>query len=129
MIVLTITNMKSIPAIKEEFNTVFPYLKLEFFKLKQEPGNTSKKKYFFEFEGHLKRLAKKDKDGFINITEDMEVNTLEQLFLDQFGLSAQVFRKSGSSWLETSYTVDWSLKRQNEAGQELSQFTRFRGIR
>lgn len=69
-------------------------------------------------------MQKKYLEGFIHITDDMPVSKLEQLFLDQFGLSVQVFRKSGSSWLETTFTDDWTLKRQNDAGMELSQFTR-----
>jgi hypothetical protein len=32
-----------------------------------------------------------------------------------------VFRKSGKTWLETSVTDDWTLKRQNEEGMELSR--------
>lgn len=62
---------------------------------------------------------KKKTTAPLEITEDMPVSTLEQLFQDYFGLSAQVFRKSGRSWLETSLTDDWTLKRQNDEGYEL----------
>lgn len=124
MIVLTITSAKNLNTIKEEFNAVFPFLKLEFFKHKHGIKDASPKRDLFESNLSLNTLPKKYLDGFIHISEDMPVSKLEQLFLDQFGLSVQVFRKSGNSWLETSFTDDWTLKRQNDAGNELSQFTR-----
>ena len=128
MILLTIDTTKNISSIKEEFNSIFPYLKLEFFKHKHGISNPSPKKDLFESSINLNQITKKYRDGFINITQDIEVGKLERLFQDQFGLSVQVFRKSGSSWLETTFTNDWSLKRQNETGKELSQLTRFRDI-
>jgi hypothetical protein len=36
-------------------------------------------------------------------------------------LSVQVFRKSGKSWLETTFTDGWTLKKQNQEGIDLSQ--------
>lgn len=62
---------------------------------------------------------KKKTTAPLELTEDMPVSAVEQLFQDYFGLSAQVFRKSGGSWLETSLTDDWTLKRQNDEGFEL----------
>jgi hypothetical protein len=57
------------------------------------------------------------------MNEYTTVRVLEQLFLEQFGILAHVLRKSGNSWLETTKTEDWTLKRQNDEGKELSQFT------
>jgi hypothetical protein len=37
-----------------------------------------------------------------------------------YGLSVQVFRKSGNVWLETSATDNWTLRQQNNEGAELS---------
>lgn len=124
MIVLTITTAKNLLTIKEEFNAAFPYLKLEFFKHKHGVKGVNPKRDIFESNLNLKTLPKKYVDGFINVTEEMPVGRLEQLFQEQFGLSVQAFRKSGSSWLETSVTDEWTLRRQNDAGKELSQFTR-----
>jgi hypothetical protein len=49
------------------------------------------------------------------------VQDVEQLLWDAFGLSVQVFRKSGNLWLETTVTDQWSLAYQNEQGRELSE--------
>jgi hypothetical protein len=51
----------------------------------------------------------------------MLVSELENLFEDKFKLSVQVFRKSGKSWLETTFTDGWSLKKQNQEGLDLSK--------
>ena len=54
----------------------------------------------------------------------MKVFELEDSFQTLFGISAQVFRKSAGSWIETSVTDDWTLKQQNDQGKELSDFVK-----
>jgi hypothetical protein len=56
----------------------------------------------------------------IIISEDMLVSEFENQFSEKLKLSAQVFRKSGGSWLETTFTDSWTLKKQNDEGLELS---------
>ena len=51
----------------------------------------------------------------------MLVSELEKQFNDKLQLSAQVFRKAGKSWLETTFTDSWSLRKQNLEGMELSK--------
>jgi hypothetical protein len=50
----------------------------------------------------------------------MTVTDFENALMDQFGLSAQVFRRSGNLWLETTITDYWTLKQQNEHGREIT---------
>ena len=50
----------------------------------------------------------------------MTVGELEKLFRERFGANIQVSRKSGTLWLETTMTDNWTLKQQNEHGRELS---------
>ncbi len=124
MIVFTITNSDNLELIKNEFTLAFPFLKLEFFKHKHKVMAASPKKDLFERNLSLTELPKKYQKGFIHVTEEMLVSDLEKSFEEQFGLSAQVFRKSGRSWLETSKTDDWTLQHQNKEGNELSLFIR-----
>lgn len=49
----------------------------------------------------------------------MKVSELEAL-LSKVGLPAQVFRRSGNVWIETSLTNDWTLAQQNYEGELLS---------
>ena len=72
-----------------------------------------------------KRLVQKIKnDGTIEVKPEMNVSTFEKLFEDRFGLYVQVFRKSGSIWLETSATDSWTLEQQNEEGKSLAHHLR-----
>jgi hypothetical protein len=48
----------------------------------------------------------------------MKVGELEHAFNVKFGLSAQVFRKSGEIWLQTTTTDTWTLAKQNEVAME-----------
>ena len=52
----------------------------------------------------------------------MTVGDLEQRFQDVYGLSVQVFRKSGKVWLETTVTDNWTLDEQNDKEQSLSNY-------
>ncbi len=54
------------------------------------------------------------------VSEDQTVLEVEQFFKLHFNLNAQVFRKSGNNWLETTLTDSWTLKKQNQEGMELS---------
>ena len=46
------------------------------------------------------------------------VSELEESFYNKTGISAQVFRKSGISWLQTIVTDSWTLEQQNTRGKE-----------
>jgi hypothetical protein len=59
-------------------------------------------------------------EGELEFTEQTRVNELEGRFQDDFGLSVQVFRKSGKLWLETTATDNWTLAEQNNQGEELN---------
>jgi hypothetical protein len=61
--------------------------------------------------------------GTLTITPQMTVANLEQGFADVYGLSVQVFRKSGKVWLETTVTDNWTLEEQNRQGEALSKLT------
>ena len=106
--------------IQKEFNEAFPYLKLEFFKHNHNTfaGNP---KNDMQVPGEvIKQVSKGNLKEKISIDEEMPVYMLEQLFREKFGITVQVFRKSGKSWLETTKTDDWTLKQQNGQGMELS---------
>ncbi len=122
--ILTISDNQKLSDVKDEFNKMFPFLKLEFFKHKHGVHGGNAKSDMLSSDLTFKKASKQHNEGGIIIKENMSVANLEQLFQDVFGISAQVFRKSGRSWIETSVTDDWSLKRQNEEGRELSSLAR-----
>lgn len=108
-------------AIQENFNTVFPYLKLEFFT----PGSTIMGAPIKRFIkpgsktlGDCRTVISKQK---IAISPEMTVVDLEKSFWKIYGLRVQVFRKSGKVWLETTVTDSWTLEEQNLQGEALSK--------
>ena len=103
--------------IQNEFNTVFPFLKLEFFKMDEVtiPSRRLLPACFALQDSRLQPI-----DGHTTINEKMTVLELENEFLSLFGLGVQVLRKSGNLWLETTMTDNWTLQRQNELGREIS---------
>lgn len=104
--------------LKRTFNSKFPFLKIEFFKKKHKNLNGSAKKDLILDDFPI--IFSVD-DLSILINEEVTVSELEKQFNDKFNLSLQVFRKSGKSWLETTFTDGWTLKKQNQEGIELSK--------
>lgn len=117
MTIIKIDKPVKVSEIKKVFNSEFPYLKIEFFKKKHkvEQGSLKKDVITDDF-----TIAAPSGAHDIIISEDMLVSEFENQFFDKLKLSVQVFRKSGGSWLETTFTDSWTLKKQNEEGIELS---------
>ncbi len=117
---LTIRPNRLISDIQKDFNSMFPFLKIEFFKSK---GGRQLDYSVNNIIRHNQKIAEGQKelvDGAITIEPEMTVKDLEKNFKDEFSLAVQVFRRSGNVWLETTMTDDWTLRHQNEHGLELS---------
>lgn len=118
---LSISGERSIREIQNDFSNAYPFLKIEFFKnglkrLNQYPAHLK-----IENQRKLKDSWHWKKDsGQLSLSDAMTVLALESAFIDEFGLSVQVFRKSGNIWLETIMTDHWTLKQQNDHGREIS---------
>jgi hypothetical protein len=119
---IAINDHRKIFAIQEEFNTIFPYLKLEFFSKPHALGGASPKKLVKHNSATLGECRTIHQKGDLTIVPDMTVVDLEQNFGNVYGLGVQVFRKSGKSWLETTVTDNWTLAEQNRQGEELSKW-------
>jgi hypothetical protein len=121
---LTIQKGMKISTLQKKFNANFPYLKLEFFRHPHNMNGGNDKKDMVRSESGIGAVLSSIKDAEIDITGDLTVAAVEQIITDHFGLPVQVFRKSGRSWLETTLTDDWTLRKQNQEGLELSGYTR-----
>jgi hypothetical protein len=118
---LSIYPEKKISEVQKEFSEEFPFLKLEFFK----NGMTRKESYPAHLQIPQSKMIQeawnlKRGEGKMEIKEEMTVAELENLFMDRYNLSVQVFRRSGNIWLETTMTDNWTLRQQNEHGKEIS---------
>lgn len=117
---LRISPNRLISEVQKDFNSAFPYLKIEFFRNKvfQQPDFSC-----LQIVPHNQKIGNSQlaiRAGDIDIDPEMKVNEVEKIFKDQFSLLVQVFRRSGNLWLQTTMTDNWSLARQNEHGREIS---------
>ncbi len=108
--------------IQNEFNEVYPFLKIEFFKdsfSKKKPSQKAEKINPGEKVKLVDRLTGHDK---IDISKQRTVAQIEEDFKEFFGLKVELYRKSGNSWIETSLTDNWTLEQQNSEGEFLSGY-------
>ena len=111
---IVINDRKTISVVQNEFSRLFPCLKLEFFSKPHQSGFGSEKKFMIEKHKTLYECRTIHYNGEININPAMKVSELEQSFNNIYGLSVQVFRKSGKVWIETTSTDNWTLEKENE---------------
>ena len=117
---IRIDDNKHISAIQAEFTRLFPYLKLEFFSMPHQAGQLTAEKYLISPVRTIGECRKVHRSGSIAVFPQMSVTQLEREFQHTYGLSVQVFRKSGDTWLETGVTDNWTLEKQNNIGAELA---------
>lgn len=99
--------------LKDQFQTLFPCLKLEFFREDHEKGKGSRLQDRLPDEVRVSDLNEDLGEGLFFFTPEFTVSYFEQAMQNEFGLPVQVFRKSGNVWLETIHTDHLSLKKQN----------------
>lgn len=118
---LVININKSTTELKMEFNRLYPFLKIEFFREPCSKGTGFTKDKLILRDEKLGNLQRELKQGQFAFTDQTTVGDFEKSFFKKFGLCIQIFRKSGNMWLETSATDDWTLHQQNEEGEQLAQ--------
>jgi len=107
--------------IQSEFNKHFPYLKLEFFQFNPSGENTfSKSNLVKNNNTTLSKIRHLHVRGYISLRGNQLVSTFEKYLKENFGINAQVFRKSGKNWLQTTTTDNWTLSEQNNKGLEMN---------
>jgi hypothetical protein len=117
---LLIKDSRTISEVQLEFNKEFPFLKIEFFDEPYQPKKAMAKSRVYPHDRKLANCRRKHNEGLFNISSADEVRKVEGDLWQNFGLSVQIFRKSGNLWIETSLTDSWTLEQQNREGLELS---------
>ncbi|GIV32804.1 MAG: hypothetical protein KatS3mg031_0339 [Chitinophagales bacterium] len=113
---LYLTPPMTLQQVNEAFQKEFRFLKLAFFKKTHMPGEPSSKEDMLDNSLTLEQ-AGLQKSCEINLEENMQVSRVEEAF-KKCNLYAQVFRKSGNIWLETTKTDHYTLKEQMEEAKE-----------
>lgn len=113
---MRISDDKKLRAIQIEFNQAFPHLRIEFYSKHHERGEGSSVLYKLSDQLTIGEVRTRHEEGDLTIDADMTVEALENSFWEKFGLNAQVFRKSGAMWMQTTSTDQWTLQEQNRKG-------------
>ena len=106
--------------IQNDFNQVYPFLKIEFFNNKSFIRSDFSASHLIPHHRKIGECQLGIKDNDIEIEQHMKVSTLEKIFKEKMNLAVKVLRKSGNLWLETTMTDNWTLEQQNNHGSELS---------
>lgn len=116
-----IDDSTKISEIQSEFSKHFPYLKLEFFQFNpSEEDAFLKSNLVTNHNTTLDKIRHLHIPGYISLNGNQLVSTFEKYLKENFGINAQVFRKSGSNWLQTTSTDNWTLSEQNNKGLEMN---------
>lgn len=114
MSVLKIDDCKSVSDFQKEFNRLFPYLKIEFFKTATNKVEGKNYKAILPLApSYLVDM----KGSSMEINSSTTVAQLKNLFFETLGVTSLIYRKSGTMWIETSLTEDWTLQRQNNEAE------------
>ena len=100
--------------VKKKFSEHYPFLKIELYKAETLSGASAKKDIPV-----TRRFTDLMKEDFIDNNNNITVALLEESFA-AFGLRVRVFRKSGNVWIGTLLTNNWTLREQNNAGEEIT---------
>lgn len=115
---IIIDQTKKLLEIQSAFTKRFPYLKIEFYNHIHAAGEGSPKANTIDSHLTIQEVQDKKAEGLLHIQGLMTVAELEAGFAKTFGLSVQVFRKSGSVWLQTTVSDHWTLAEQNQKAME-----------
>jgi len=115
---IQIEKSKQLKTIQQEFQHLFPQLKIEFYKTAHHQGEGSSNNGMLDTHLTFGELSAAGSEGILEIEPVMKVSALEQAFETSFGLHVQVFRKSGNVWLQTVKTDTWTLGQQNQEAIE-----------
>jgi hypothetical protein len=118
---LQINSKQTISDVQQSFRMRFPYLKIAFFRAAHQPGEGTPAQQMYDEQLRISDIASGVINDSLVITGDMKVYEAESLFMERYGLSAQVFRRSGDNWIQTTTTDNRTLNEQNEKGRELSE--------
>ncbi len=118
---LLINEDRLVKDVQRDFNQAYPFLKIEFLKKIDTKNGQGNKQVNIEHNQKLSDACSiKTAEGSLIVEDAMSVAELEKAFVEKFGLLAQVFRKSGNIWLESTITDGWTLQQQNDLGREIT---------
>ena len=111
---ILIDSGRTLGDIQKEFNLSYPFLKIEFFKNTDSNGLVRREKLGDDY-----RLTNGSAIA-IDIGKQRKISEVKNDFFETADLIAQIYRKSGNVWIETSHTNHWLLEQQNFEGEQMN---------
>lgn len=121
MMDIHVTPERMIRDIQDDFTETYPFLRIAFFFKGQWYAQGSWKKRSVDTKQVIGCIISAIAENGFWITPAMTVFDLEKKCDELFGLSVQVYRRSGKIWLETTMTYNWTIAQQNKSGCELTR--------
>lgn len=115
---MLITDNKTLKQLKEEFQEKFPHLNINFYKKAHEASEGNTNEQMLDENLTIANVRTTQNEGEMSIDGHLKTSTFEQLLKEKYGINAQVFRKAGELWLQTTITDHWTLAEQERAAQE-----------
>ena len=117
---IDITSEKLIKDVQKEFNQVFPFLKIEFFRKGYGYMRFIQQRQNLPSQLSIGSASRNQREVQFEITSSMTGIELEKKFEEEFGIAVQLYRKSGNLWLEITITDNWTMRQQDDHGREIS---------
>lgn len=116
---INITSQLTIGELKQQFAGTYPHLRLAFYRPHQ---SLSFIMLHQELPSHklLESFRREGMPGRFDINASDKVRTLEQRFREEYQLEVQVIRYSGSNWIMTTTTDEYTLTEQEQLGKEMA---------
>jgi len=111
---IEINDHRKIFAVQEEFNKIFPHLRLAFLSKPSKVGEAASKKIMKERSKTLGDCRVVHTKGELTLSPSMTVADLQQSLSDNYGLSVLVYLRSGKDWIETTGNGKLSLADQDK---------------
>lgn len=119
---LSISPSDHISDVQNAFAAAYPHLKLQFFSKAHGESKGSFAKFLIHDRNTLlAALNPALQADQLSIAPDVVTWALEKKFEENFKLHVQVFRQSGSIWLETSVSDHLTLAEQEAKGAKSSE--------
>lgn len=106
---IDINDHRKIFAFQEEFNSLFPHLKVEFLSKPSRAGSAASKKIMRNSKT-LGNCRLEHNKGELTLLPAMTASDLMQTLRDTYGLSVILYRKSGAEWVKILENAAYTLE-------------------
>jgi hypothetical protein len=122
--IINITYQTAIEDIQRKLNEIFRFLKIEFCKHQQFPGEKISENRWYGKDAKLLEITDQSHPTWIALYPWYTVRYLTELFKTKLGFHAQIFRRENDQWIQIVSDDSHTLQEQNEIGRDMSSRAR-----